>query len=707
MNTDIVPLRGMPAASRSTRCRRVMKALTVLSLIAAVAVLVGATSAKALPCRGQYKAQYYESISLTDLGKTRCEAAPLDHDYGSGLISPLSLADNVSARWTGTFAFDAADYRFDARADDGVRVYVDGVPLIDEWRDQSATAFTKTEPLSAGRHQVKVEWYEKTGDAVINVTWTKVGVPSDTTPPDTVIDSGPGSGVADGNATFAFHATEEGSTFECQMDDAVPDSDCTSPKSYSGLAAGDHTFAVWATDGAGNIDASPATNTFTVPTSPPPSNCPNSAPTGYVTVSGAPNDEVSSGQNVYFPAGSYNSGATTTMNLANGQKVSGAGRDAVTVTGSGFDLANNNVVECIGLVSGGATYDTAYSFNHLGGIQSGSVVRNTRMTNYHNGVQSSEYSQLEFIGNESINTSYTFYRVFGPGTVARGNYIDMKELSGYEAGFEIAGSSGITIEDNIIKGGVAGIKGLAGYSVAPRATRDVVVRNNRVSGFSEEGISTDVRGNSATDNAVREMDRISSVSNNTVRLQGAYTSSPYGNGHHYLSVYSGACRGLTYRITAQNLSNFTLESAPTCVPAAGDRVIVGVPAINWQIETNYVDASQGLTAIHFWGLTFNSSVVGNTTIAPPPATNYGGDADIGLISLQGVSGGGQITTGGAYSANVDNIYVADNKIGSTTPRARDILLIANVSWADCNNFYRPRLNTYVGNEQPLVQEDNC
>jgi endoglucanase len=154
-----------------------MKTLAISILIAAVAValvLVDATSAKALSCRGQYKAQYYRSITFTNLGETRCEAAPLDRDYGSGAIGPLSRSDNVSARWTGTFDLEAADYEFYARADDGVRLYVDGSLLIDEWHDQGATDFKRTKALSAGRHQVKVEWYEKTGDAVIKVNWTKV-----------------------------------------------------------------------------------------------------------------------------------------------------------------------------------------------------------------------------------------------------------------------------------------------------------------------------------------------------------------------------------------------------------------------------------------------------------------------------------------------------------------------------------------------------
>jgi hypothetical protein len=91
----------------------------------------------------------------------------------------------------------------------------------------------------------------------------------DTTPPDTTIDSGPSGTVTSDSATFAFSATETGSTFACSLDGATATA-CTSPKTYTGLAEGSHTFTVRATDPAGNPDPSPASRTWTVDTTAPP-----------------------------------------------------------------------------------------------------------------------------------------------------------------------------------------------------------------------------------------------------------------------------------------------------------------------------------------------------------------------------------------------------------------------------------------------------
>ncbi|HXG75975.1 MAG TPA: PA14 domain-containing protein, partial [Gaiellaceae bacterium] len=60
---------------------------------------------------------------------------------------------------------------FTATADDGVRVWVDGVLVIDAWVDQPPTTYTATRTLAAGSHQVTVEYYERGWGAVARVSW--------------------------------------------------------------------------------------------------------------------------------------------------------------------------------------------------------------------------------------------------------------------------------------------------------------------------------------------------------------------------------------------------------------------------------------------------------------------------------------------------------------------------------------------------------
>ena len=117
--------------------------------------------------------------------------------------------------------------------------------------------------LAEGAHTFTVRATDPAGNtdpSPASRTWTV-----DTTAPDTTIDAGPSGIATSDTATFAFSATETGSTFGCTLDGGVLTA-CTSPKTYSGLAEGAHTFTVRATDPAGNTDPSPASRTWTVDT---------------------------------------------------------------------------------------------------------------------------------------------------------------------------------------------------------------------------------------------------------------------------------------------------------------------------------------------------------------------------------------------------------------------------------------------------------
>ena len=121
--------------------------------------------------------------------------------------------------------------------------------------------------LPDGSHTFQVRATDEAGNtsAPVSRTWTV-----DTEPPAVTIESGPSGTTKATDATFTFSATDPGSpvtAVECKLDTG-PFEACTSPKEYTALPDGSHTFQVRATDEAGNTSA-PVSRTWTVDTEPP------------------------------------------------------------------------------------------------------------------------------------------------------------------------------------------------------------------------------------------------------------------------------------------------------------------------------------------------------------------------------------------------------------------------------------------------------
>ncbi len=132
---------------------------------------------------------------------------------------------------------------------------------------------------NAGTTNGPVTITARASDAAHNVgTSAPVTITVDTTPPDTVITSGP-SGFSGQDVSFWFGSTESDTTYACSLDGAAYAS-CASPTSYSKLAPGSHTFSVRATDALGNTDATPAFTSWTVVDSTPPETTITDGPSG-------------------------------------------------------------------------------------------------------------------------------------------------------------------------------------------------------------------------------------------------------------------------------------------------------------------------------------------------------------------------------------------------------------------------------------------
>jgi hypothetical protein len=120
-------------------------------------------------------------------------------------------------------------------------------------------------PLADGAHSFDVK---ATADLAGNPgTPTNYGWTIDTVPSDTSITSQPAPLSNSASPSFNLSATEPGSTFECALDGGF--AACSTPKSYSGVADGVHTFQARAVDPAANVDPSPASYTWTIDATPP------------------------------------------------------------------------------------------------------------------------------------------------------------------------------------------------------------------------------------------------------------------------------------------------------------------------------------------------------------------------------------------------------------------------------------------------------
>lgn len=127
---------------------------------------------------GPVRAEYFNSEDFQNRALARQELQ-IFFPYGAGSPGPEVQADQFSARWTGKLipAF-SEEYAFYTRSDDGVRLWVDGKLLIDQWRPMGVTEHSGKISLAAGRsYDFKLEYFDRGGGAHAELGWSSASTP--------------------------------------------------------------------------------------------------------------------------------------------------------------------------------------------------------------------------------------------------------------------------------------------------------------------------------------------------------------------------------------------------------------------------------------------------------------------------------------------------------------------------------------------------
>ena len=129
------------------------------------------------------RADYFDNGDLTAPVLSRVDPT-VDFDWKAGSPDARVGADTFSARWSGRVEAEFSEtYRFTTRSDDGVRLWLDGRLLIDDWTLHAPADRGATIPLRAGqKYDLVLEYFEQAGGAQARLSWSSPSRPSQVVP---------------------------------------------------------------------------------------------------------------------------------------------------------------------------------------------------------------------------------------------------------------------------------------------------------------------------------------------------------------------------------------------------------------------------------------------------------------------------------------------------------------------------------------------
>jgi autotransporter-associated beta strand protein len=137
------------------------------SATATVGIVVGATGTG-------LKGEYFDDVHFSKPKLTRTDAE-INFDWGTDSPDKSVEADTFSVRWSGLLLVpETGNYTFSVLSNEGVRLYINGVPIIDQFEDQE-TQWIDAKPIKLAARQlveIQLEYYENAGPAVAKLKWT-------------------------------------------------------------------------------------------------------------------------------------------------------------------------------------------------------------------------------------------------------------------------------------------------------------------------------------------------------------------------------------------------------------------------------------------------------------------------------------------------------------------------------------------------------
>ncbi|WP_244981472.1 adventurous gliding motility protein AgmC [Corallococcus exercitus] len=447
--------------------------------------------------------------------------------------------------------------------------------------------------------------------------------------PDTTITSGPGTGSGSSTtsttATFTFTATKADATFQCALDTGTFTA-CPTPQTYTNLGPGTYTLQVRAVDSSGNVDATPATYTWTVV---------STDPTVAITTP-ANGSTVTNPTNVVIAGNAANATSVSfTLNGTNyGPFTVTGGNWTATVPGP---LANGSYTVNAVSTNGTTNSTTATSTFTVAGPTvaitapaNGSTVSNPNVT-------------VTGTAANATSVTVTFQGTnYGPITVTGGNW------------------------SQALPGPLAN----GTYTVTAVSTNGTTNSTTASSTFTVAGptvaITTPANGSTVSNPNVTVTGTAANATSVTVTFQGTNYGPITVTGGNWSQALPGPLANGTYTVTATSTNGTTTSTQATSTfTVAAPTVAITTPAngstvSNPNVTVTGTAANATSVTVTFQGTNYPATLNGGTwsVALPGPLAN-------GTYTVTAVSSNG--TTNSTTASSTFTVDVAAPTVAITTP----------------------------------------